>query len=104
MVPLLQQVPPPPPNKSHPWCQWLFMHQRLAIIQSYVLTCLSRVFCCVQVREAVSILDLDVLVYPCPKGGPTWRQKAVAMGGKAQFPYLVDPNTGMYQVLSLVSS
>ena len=29
----------------------------------------------VQVREATSILDIDVLFYPCPKGGPTWRPK-----------------------------
>jgi hypothetical protein len=46
------------------------------------------------VREAISVLDLDVRVYPCPKGGPTWRPKAVELGGKAQFPFLVDPNTG----------
>ena len=28
-----------------------------------------------QVREACSILDLDVLFYPCPKDGPNWRPK-----------------------------
>lgn len=49
---------------------------------------------CYKVREAISILDLDVLVYPCPKAGPTWRPKAAADSGKQQFPYLVDPNTG----------
>lgn len=49
---------------------------------------------CRKVREAISILDLDVMVYPCPKGGVTWRPKAVELGGKAQFPFLVDPNTG----------
>ncbi|KAK2076640.1 hypothetical protein QBZ16_005400 [Prototheca wickerhamii] len=42
----------------------------------------------------MSILDLEVLVFPCPKGGPTWREKVKEMGGKAQFPYMVDPNTG----------
>lgn len=54
---------------------------------------------CRKVREAISVLDLDVMVYPCPKGGVTWRPKAVELGGKAQFPYLVDPNTGksMYE-------
>ncbi len=41
------------------------------------------------------ILDLDVLVLPCPKEGPTYRPQAVAKGGKAQFPYLEDPNTGV---------
>ncbi|KAI8470383.1 MAG: hypothetical protein J3K34DRAFT_260374 [Monoraphidium minutum] len=49
---------------------------------------------CRKVREAISILDLDVMVYPCPKDGVTWRPKAVELGGKAQFPFLVDPNTG----------
>jgi hypothetical protein len=49
---------------------------------------------CPQVREAVSVLDLDVDVRPCPKGGSVWRNKVVEMGGKAQFPYLVDENTG----------
>lgn len=29
----------------------------------------------VQVREACSLLDLDVLFYPCPKDGPNWRPK-----------------------------
>ncbi len=48
-----------------------------------------------QVREAVSILDLDVMFYPCPAGGPTWREKVKQKGGKASFPYMVDPNTGL---------
>jgi hypothetical protein len=37
-----------------------------------------------QVREAISILDLDVTVYPTPKDGKVWRPKAVELGGKAQ--------------------
>lgn len=49
---------------------------------------------CRKVREALSILDLDAIVYPCPKGGPRWRPEVVRRGGKAQFPYLVDPNEG----------
>ncbi|KAL9242225.1 hypothetical protein vseg_016246 [Gypsophila vaccaria] len=48
---------------------------------------------CRKVREIVSILDLDVLFYPCPKNGPNFRPKVVEMGGKQQFPYMVDPNT-----------
>lgn len=54
---------------------------------------------CRKVREAVHILDLDVLFYPCPKGGATYRPRAIQLGGKSQFPYLVDPNTGtaMYE-------
>jgi len=47
---------------------------------------------CRKVREALSILDLDALIHPCPKRGPRFRPALVERGGKAQFPYLVDPN------------
>ncbi|KAH0971657.1 hypothetical protein GBA52_023813 [Prunus armeniaca] len=47
------------------------------------------------VREIVAVLDLDVLFYPCPKNGPNFRRKVAEMGGKQQFPYMVDPNTGV---------
>ncbi|TVU04537.1 hypothetical protein EJB05_47650, partial [Eragrostis curvula] len=50
---------------------------------------------CRKVREMVSVLDLDVLYYPCPQNGPTFRPKVLEMGGKKQFPYMVDPNTGV---------
>lgn len=50
---------------------------------------------CRKVREALSILDLDVLVKPCPKGGRRFRPALVQRGGKEQFPYLVDPNAGV---------
>jgi glutathione S-transferase len=49
---------------------------------------------CRKVREAASILDIDVLYYPCPSGGPTWRPKAMKESGKSQFPYMKDPNNG----------
>ena len=54
---------------------------------------------CKKVREALSILDLDARIHPCPKGGPRFRPELVERGGKAQFPYLLDPNTGaeMYE-------
>jgi len=54
---------------------------------------------CRKVREALSILDLDAVIYPCPKQGPRFREEVKRRGGKAQFPYLVDPNTGkeMYE-------
>ncbi|KAK7858838.1 hypothetical protein CFP56_009608 [Quercus suber] len=48
-----------------------------------------------QVREIVAVLDIDVLFYPCPKNGPNFRPKVAQMGGKQQFPYMVDPNTGV---------
>jgi glutathione S-transferase len=49
---------------------------------------------CRKVREALSILDLEAMIYPCPKNGPRFRPEATRRGGKAQFPFLVDPNTG----------
>ncbi len=50
---------------------------------------------CRKVREALSILDLDAEIRPCPKGGPTFRPEVVRRGGREMFPYLVDPNTGV---------
>ncbi|MGI9433044.1 MAG: glutathione S-transferase N-terminal domain-containing protein [Myxococcota bacterium] len=49
---------------------------------------------CRKVREGLTILDLDADVFPCPKGGERYRPGVIEAGGKAQFPYLVDPNTG----------
>jgi glutathione S-transferase len=49
---------------------------------------------CRKVREALSILDLEAVVYPCPKRGPRFRPDVERRAGKQQFPYLVDPNTG----------
>lgn len=45
-------------------------------------------------REALTELDLDAMIYPCPKGGTRFRPIVVERGGKAMFPFLVDPNTG----------
>ncbi len=60
---------------------------------------------CRLVREALTELDLDAEVYPCPKLGERFRPEAVERGGKAQFPYLVDPNTGveMYESLDIIA-
>lgn len=49
---------------------------------------------CRKVREALTMLDLRAMIYPCPKGGPTYRAQVLARGGRAQFPYMIDPNTG----------
>jgi glutathione S-transferase len=49
---------------------------------------------CRKVREALTILDLEAWIFPCPKGGPRFREHVKRVGGKAQFPYLNDPNTG----------
>jgi len=60
---------------------------------------------CRLVREALTELDLDAEIYPCPKQGERFRPEVEARGGKAQFPYLVDPNTGteMYESLDIVA-
>ncbi|KZX62173.1 glutathione S-transferase [Alcanivorax sp. HI0033] len=49
---------------------------------------------CRLVREALTDLDLDVLIFPCPKGGERYRPLVERLGGRQQFPYLMDPNTG----------
>jgi len=50
---------------------------------------------CRRVREALTELDLEVLVRPCPKGGERFRPEVLARGGQEQFPYLVDPDRGV---------
>jgi len=59
---------------------------------------------CRKVREALTALDLEADVRPCPKGGRRFRPEVIERGGKAQFPYLVDPNTGkeMYESDAIV--
>lgn len=59
---------------------------------------------CRKVREALSVLDLEVDVFPCPKNGPRYREEVKQRGGKAQFPFLVDPNTSveMYESDAIV--
>ena len=60
---------------------------------------------CRLVRETLTELDLDAQVYPCPKGGTRFRPKAKELGGKRQFPYLVDPNTGakLYESADIIA-
>lgn len=59
---------------------------------------------CRLVREVLTELDLDALILPCPKGGRRFRKHVVERGGKAQFPYLVDPNTEveMYESADII--
>ena len=49
---------------------------------------------CRKVREALTALDLEAEIRPCPKGGERFRPFVRERGGKEQFPFLVDPNTG----------
>ncbi|XP_072970028.1 uncharacterized protein [Typha angustifolia] len=50
---------------------------------------------CRRVREALTELDLSVEVYPCPKGSLRHREMVRKIGGKEQFPFLVDLITGI---------
>lgn len=60
---------------------------------------------CRLVREALTELDLDVEILPCPKFGERFRPEAEQLGGKAQFPFLVDADTGveMYESLDIIA-
>lgn len=51
---------------------------------------------CRLVREALTELDLDAMIHPCPKGGSRFRTQAKEIGGRMQFPFLVDPNSGRH--------
>ncbi len=59
---------------------------------------------CRLVREALTELDLDAEIRPCPKGGKRFRPELKNRGGKHQYPYLVDPNTGteMYESADII--
>lgn len=59
---------------------------------------------CRKVREALTHLDLQAIVHPCPKGGPRFRPEVVRRGGRELFPFLHDPNTGveMYESPDIV--
>jgi glutathione S-transferase len=49
---------------------------------------------CRRVREVLTNLDLGASIFPCPRGGTRFRPMVERLGRKAQFPFLVDPNTG----------
>ncbi len=50
---------------------------------------------CRAVREALTALHLDADIYPCPKNGNRFRNEALRLGGKLQFPLLVDDNKNL---------
>ncbi len=59
---------------------------------------------CRLVREVLSELDIDAMIYPCPASGTRFRPRVQELGGKQQFPFLVDPNTGdkLYESADIV--
>jgi glutathione S-transferase len=69
---------------------------------------------CRKVREAMTTLDLDCIIYPCPRETfkaygvvkeSRYRPKVMELGGKGIFPFLVDPNTDkkMYESEKIVA-
>ncbi len=60
---------------------------------------------CRYVREALTELDLDAVIYPVPKKGTRFRSKVEKLGGKPTVPFLRDPNTGthMYDSEAIVN-
>jgi len=46
-----------------------------------------------KVREAMSELDLDATIKPCPIEGTRFRPELKKLGGQEQVPLLIDPNT-----------
>lgn len=60
---------------------------------------------CKIARESASASGLVLEMRPCPKAGERYRPELVARGGKAQFPYMIDPNTGteMYESADISS-
>lgn len=59
---------------------------------------------CRKVRNVLSELDLPFVSRTCARGSNT-RERVVQRGGKTQFPYLVDPNTGreMYESEDIIA-
>lgn len=59
---------------------------------------------CRKVREVLTVLDIDVMVYPCPRETmkaygvcekSRFRPEVTRQGGQLAFPFLVDENTGV---------
>lgn len=47
---------------------------------------------CRLVREAITELNLNVLVYPCPEGGTRYTARLEKLSGALALPFLYDPN------------
>ena len=49
---------------------------------------------CRLVRETLTELGIDAVIFPCPKGGHRFRNRAFDLGGRCEFPLLVEPVKG----------
>ena len=69
---------------------------------------------CRIVRETLSLLSIEVLIYPCPREtlkkyghleNSRFRGEVKKLGNKVMFPYLIDENTGksLYESRDIVS-
>ena len=60
---------------------------------------------CRHVREALTELDLDAIIYPIPKKAKRHVARLKKLGGEAKVPFLHDPNTGvkMYDSEAIVT-
>lgn len=81
------------------WAGWRGRHASAAPGVPIILYEFEGCPFCRVAREAVSALQLSADIRPCPKGGKRFRPELMGIGGKAQFPYMIDPNTGaqMYE-------
>eukprot|EP00730_Choanoeca_flexa_P013078 TRINITY_DN4943_c0_g1_i1.p1 TRINITY_DN4943_c0_g1~~TRINITY_DN4943_c0_g1_i1.p1 ORF type:complete len:360 (+),score=69.30 TRINITY_DN4943_c0_g1_i1:102-1082(+) len=73
---------------------------------------------CRKVRETICVLDLDVVIYPCPRETvkaygvcreSRYRPDVKRRGGQLQFPFLIDPNSpgpanqGLYESSEIIA-
>lgn len=58
---------------------------------------------CRVVREALTELDLDADIRPCPAGGTVHRREAEAVGGRQQFPLLVLDGEPLYGSADIIA-
>ncbi len=81
------------------WAGWRGTPARVKPDQTLILYEFEGCPFCRIAREAVTGLQLSAEFRPCPKRGQRYRADLIRIGGKAQFPYLIDPNTGtqMYE-------
>jgi glutathione S-transferase len=57
-----------------------------------------------KVREALTVLDLEAVIHPCPRRGTRHRPFAIERGGRRQFPFMIDHDAGaaMYESSDIV--
>lgn len=53
---------------------------------------------CRFVREALTELDMDAIIYPCPEGGERYADSLLKASGGNEIPFLLDPNSNTKRV------